>query len=186
MGTTGKLFNLWRPPWNHASAGWTLRLFCRSVYVFRAAQNPSVHTVRVHCARVLWAWLFASLSAASCDGTIAGFCLASPWEEGDRGVNEWRGFRDASAQGHDEGVGGWALYLNNEQRNSHSVASLGRHSHNHRRTQSTKVQVKLSHSSTFPVTYGELGQKASINDGVFGVGFHRPCRKTKNECYGKC
>lgn len=72
------------------------------------------------------AWLFASPCTPR-GGTIAGFCLAQPWEEGDRRVNEWRGFRDASAQGHDEGVGRRGLKLNNMQRNSHSVASHKTH-----------------------------------------------------------
>lgn len=56
----------------------------------------------------VWAGLFASLCTPR-GGTIAGFCPVRPWEEGDRRVNEWRGFWDASAQGHDEGVGGRAL-----------------------------------------------------------------------------
>lgn len=93
---------------------------------------------------------------SECDGTIAGFCLANLWEEGDRRVNEWRGFVDASVQGCHEGVGGRPCKLNNTPRTGHSVASRD---DTHAAARSTKAQVKSCHSATFPVTLtGSLHQ----------------------------
>ena len=88
-------------------------MICEQTFFFLQVQvrhavvlNPFVHTV--HGAYECEPGLFASLCTPR-GGTIAEFCPARPWEEGDRRVNEWRGFWDASAQGHDEGVGGRAL-----------------------------------------------------------------------------
>lgn len=86
------------------------------------------------------------LFATPCVGTIVGFCLARLWEEGDRRVNEWRGFVDASAHGYHDGVGGWPHKLNNMLRTDHSATSRD---DTHAAAQSTKAQVKSSHSDTF-------------------------------------
>lgn len=110
-------------------------------------------------------WLFAT----PCIGTIVGFCLARLWEEGDRRVNEWRGFMDASAQGRHEGVGGWPHKLNNMPRSGHSATSWD---DTHAATQSTKAQVKSSHSGTFftcNILYRWHWQEVSISGWLSGL-----------------
>lgn len=139
-------------------AKWTLVFYIYSIYNLESIWKLCM------CTGVC-VWLLAT----PCDATIAGFCLARLWEEGDRRVNEWRGFMDASAQGCHEGVGGRALKLNNTPRTGHSATSRDG---THASAQSTKRQVKSCHSATFPVTYGWHWQEASIGGWLFGLAEH--------------
>lgn len=118
MGTPRKLFSLWT--WFFKSYYATQR-----PYLFSTCSSVFLLWLLIHTVHGVYECLFSSSRAARpvLSGTITGFCLERTWEEGDRRVNEWRGFWGTLAEGHDECVGKWAIWLNNAQRNSHPVTS---------------------------------------------------------------
>lgn len=109
-----------------------------------------------HTVQCTQAWAWSVWESVSCITTMAGFCVALLWAVGDRGVNEWRGFMDASVQGH-EGVGGW---LSQQQADAEPIQSACREAHmvnkSNRWNEATQPVTRLSQGGWLIQLYSSL------------------------------